>query len=450
MPFVERAELDLLDPAAADAVVSAVDAAVSSGAAFSVPPTPERLFRHAVASAIDAIEARGDLLRRFLLLGPFEREGPIPPELTGKRLTDEECNKAITLIYSHAVNRFQGQLAELLALGSFVRLVADLQRQCRIPASVLFVGDAAMPLRSARAKSKGADVHLLNCSKSQPELVAVGEVKSYAVSPGRLARQLNGHATRAAHGLQITDLKGVSRDLRPAQRPEGTLFLSAVPSTWRLPRWFEFVETDGRTLLQAGGLPEIPEDSVSEVSPNHWHVTLGWSQEALASQAYSLTYWYMEELGVDLFSDGSVSPSPEMSHEEAGANAAKEALYHAIRRCTNPRAEQRAIALYNAYGFGSLEGQKLSRSRAPCSARLLGTERRSLDPSRSGRTVQWNQARRHWVVISVASLPALTIRAPGWRELATKRAKCVGKQQGSAHDLPVGERVKGGRQVGIQ
>jgi hypothetical protein len=58
----------------------------------------------------------------------------------------------------------------------------------------------------------------------------------------------------------------------------------------------------------------------------------------------------MEQLGVDLFHTGS--PWPEMTPEQAGANAATQSLYYAIRRSRSRSAEQRAIALYNAYGFG--------------------------------------------------------------------------------------------------
>jgi ribosomal protein S18 acetylase RimI-like enzyme len=41
-----------------------------------------------------------------------------------------------------------------------------------------------------------------------------------------------------------------------------------------------------------------------------------------------------------------------MSPAEAGANAAKMMLYYAILRCRTARESQRAIALYNSYGFG--------------------------------------------------------------------------------------------------
>jgi len=41
-----------------------------------------------------------------------------------------------------------------------------------------------------------------------------------------------------------------------------------------------------------------------------------------------------------------------MNPAEAGRNAAKMMLYYAILRCRTIREEQRAIALYNSYGYG--------------------------------------------------------------------------------------------------
>ena len=116
------------------------------------------------------------------------------------------------------------------------------------------------------------------------------------------------------------------------------------------------MDQDGQRFLRLDPLPRIPDSEVIAVNPDHWHVTLGWSQEALASEAYSLTYWYMEQLGGELFSDSADSPWPEMSAQEAGINAVKQSLYYAIRRCVEARSKQRAIALYNVYGFGYAVG----------------------------------------------------------------------------------------------
>lgn len=51
-----------------------------------------------------------------------------------------------------------------------------------------------------------------------------------------------------------------------------------------------------------------------------------------------------------------------MSLAEAGRNAAKMMLYHAILRCRTAREKQRAIALYNAYGYGYSIGMNFKNS----------------------------------------------------------------------------------------
>ena len=45
-----------------------------------------------------------------------------------------------------------------------------------------------------------------------------------------------------------------------------------------------------------------------------------------------------------------------MTPAEASQNAAKMMLYYAILGCRTPRENQRAIALYNSYGFGYMLG----------------------------------------------------------------------------------------------
>jgi hypothetical protein len=102
-------------------------------------------------------------------------------------------------------------------------------------------------------------------------------------------------------------------------------------------------------------------------------VELRWSREALASVAYEMTFWLMARIGEVIYQDGVPPGWSEMTPAEAGYNAAKEKLYFAIRPYTvkaekskQPGAPkltrkevlemQRAIALYNSYGFGYVLG----------------------------------------------------------------------------------------------
>jgi hypothetical protein len=59
----------------------------------------------------------------------------------------------------------------------------------------------------------------------------------------------------------------------------------------------------------------------------------------------------MGKIGEAAFINGVPKGWEEMTPAEAGRNAAKMMLYYSIRRCQR-RERQRAIALYNSYGFG--------------------------------------------------------------------------------------------------
>ena len=85
---------------------------------------------------------------------------------------------------------------------------------------------------------------------------------------------------------------------------------------------------------------------------DEWRINLRWSKEALAEAAYEMTFWYMEKIGELIYSDSKPNGWEEMSPGEAGRNAAKMMLYYALLRCRTTREAQRAIALYNTYGFG--------------------------------------------------------------------------------------------------
>lgn len=82
------------------------NAALKADAVFPGGGDALAVFRHTLAASIRDIEGdeRGRLFQRFLRDGPYEREGPIPLELRGKRLTPEECATAITFVYSFMVS----------------------------------------------------------------------------------------------------------------------------------------------------------------------------------------------------------------------------------------------------------------------------------------------------------------------------------------------------------
>jgi len=361
-PFISsRATLDLVTPELATDITAAVAALCDVRHTALTPAHVDAFFRHAIHGAIESVERRGDIIRRFLQFGPYEGDGDIPPELAAERCTDSECDRVITLLYSHSVNAFKGQLAEILAMRPLVELMRTLIEAGQLDRDTsLYVGDAAMPI-SARGVAKGADFHLLRRDDASTRLQGVVEVKSFVSAPTKLDRQLASHTARARRGLRLRDAGGGCTDTVPAPSREDPLHVSVSLAAWRLPRGYHFSERDGRSFLHPDPLPPVSSEVITRLGDRRWHIELGWSQEALCAEAYQLTYWYMEQLGVDLFAEHA-SPWPEMTPQQAGANAATQSLYYAIRRCTTRTAEQRALALYNAYGFGYALGSSYKDS----------------------------------------------------------------------------------------
>jgi len=100
--LADKVGFDLLGEDFGADVERTVNTALKAGAGFPGGGDALAIFRNTLAASIRDIEndERGRLFQRFLRDGPYEREGPIPRELKGKRLTPEECATAITFVYS--------------------------------------------------------------------------------------------------------------------------------------------------------------------------------------------------------------------------------------------------------------------------------------------------------------------------------------------------------------
>ena len=353
----------------ANDLFESITIALKSKAIFSEGSEPTMIFRDAIAKAITNIEERAILLRRFLRYGPYEYDGDTPLELEGCRLTDAETSKAITFIYSHVVNCFQGQLAELLAAGPCVQLVDELRTAGRLhPTSRLYIGDSVLCSRgSTRHYRKAADMHIISMgSGPHQESVVQGvvEVKSYSCSANRLRSQLARHIGRIQKNALVSIAEnGVRFEVRTICA-EKVFTIGVTPARWKIPRTFSIIKKDGKTLVDVDAPAPPKEDAcVTEIEPGKWHIVLRWSQEALASVAYEMTFWYMEKLGEEVFAEHIPSTWNEMTPAEAGRNAAKMMLYYAIHRCLSHRVEQRAVALYNTYGFGYALGMNFRNAQ---------------------------------------------------------------------------------------
>lgn len=358
---------EILGPKLSADVRASIREAREAGTVFPTRGGTLAVFRATLASCIRDIEDhdRGRLLQRFLLQGPYEDVGDIPAPIAPHRLSDGETAAAIAFVYSFMVNSFKGALAELLACRPCLRLLRTLQAEERLPASArFFAGDAVeVPTLESSRFAKGADLHLLNIG---PEGWAVGwvdllgavEVKSYPASQRRVREQIERHVQRGSRGLRILGTQTDGRRVRlGGQRQREPVAIVVVPGTWRLSRAIAFDDAGGREVLRiAEAEPPGSDDRVVRLSRSEWRITLRWSEEALASAAYEMTFWYMAKVGEVLYRDGVPHEWPEMSPAEAGQNAVKMMLYYAILRARSQPEEQRAIALYNTYGFGHALG----------------------------------------------------------------------------------------------
>ena len=351
--------------------------ALEAGAVMPSAGQPVDHLRHAIAEAIGDItsHARWDLFQRFLEHGPMDVE---ETDSNSERLTQAETANVVSFIWGHTVNSFQGAIAELLAVEPCARILKKLQREGRLDQETrLYVGDAVMASRLRGFRfAKGADVHLLAVSdecagRPTVAVLGVGEVKSYFCREEVLQRQLTKHIARARRGLRISG-KDYSLDeikVGRGSRRE-VIRIAVLPSKWTLPRGFGWrQEGETRALEVVRGSPPEPADNIIPVSDTEWRVELRWSREALAAAAYEMTFWFMAQIGEVIYRGGVPPEWSEMTPAEAGYNAAKEKLYYAIRpyavkaeESKQPGAPkltrkevlemQRAIALYNSYGFG--------------------------------------------------------------------------------------------------
>ncbi|MBA7706894.1 hypothetical protein ES703_115753 [subsurface metagenome] len=116
--------------------------------------TVQDVFKRSLDAAIRDIEEhpRGKLFRRLIEYGP--RNPNEPEALTSDdetTLSDHECGSCVEFIYSHMVNRFKGELAELLALEPCVTLVQRLQQKQHLPSGVhLYWGEMVQERRRTR------------------------------------------------------------------------------------------------------------------------------------------------------------------------------------------------------------------------------------------------------------------------------------------------------------
>lgn len=339
------------------------------------------IFNQSLDAAIRDIEdhPRGKLFRRLIEFGPHNpSESEILIDNKETTLSDSECGSCLEFIFSFMINRFKGELAELLALDPCIKLVQQLQQNGSLPSgNQFFWGDAIQERRKLRKDNdvemgwgnftKGADALLVKQekspeSKSQNRLKILGvfEVKSMMVSKRKVITQINRHVTRLYGGVKLAEKEWSSYNLNippcgTTEKDESDLLrVMIMPSIWKLSRnWFS-VETEwGRSMEFPKPSDPPVQSEMIELEPNLWKIKLAWSQEALNQAAYEMTFWYMSQVGKRVYHTKKMPKDWEnKTPEQAGYNAIKMMLYYILMSCSTKRHKRLATRLYNVYSFG--------------------------------------------------------------------------------------------------
>jgi hypothetical protein len=353
------------------------------------------VFNYSLSVAIRDIKKHplGRLFQRLIEYGPHKDDEPETPISDGKTvLSDPECATCVEFIYSHMINRFKGELAELLAIKPVMNLIEKLQKTDRLPIHIdIYFGEVIQEQRKSAESgadgsgkwsgfTKGADGLAIKklpggTHKKHTTFVICGviEVKSMWRSQKTLEGQLNHHVQRLAGGIKLNGKILNSDSLRMGLRKGGTesipVFIMVTPSAWKLERKWSWEQKDDKRVMHFPDPPEPKEgDLIEEVGPDKWRIKLSWSQEALNQVAYEMTYWYMSQVGTAIYSQKPLPKGWEgMTPEEAGFNAIKMMLYYLplrVKYFRRPdmsrnqlrkyrrRIDRKATRLYNVYSFG--------------------------------------------------------------------------------------------------
>lgn len=349
--------------------------------------TAWEVFKRSLYAAIRDIEThpRGKLFRRLVEYGHHHPGDPETLTSDGQAiLSDPELGECVEFIYSHMVNRFKGELAELLALESCASLVERLRHERKLPTGTLLYWGENIQERRYRTQvrasergywggfTKGADGLLVepirshrNASERILVVHGVIEVKS-TVSPWRkVMEQIDRHIGRLRGGLYLGEREWSPQDVHIASH--GLVRVIVQPSTWKLSREWRSQKYEGQELRRAIFKPTLNTEVVifpepvppsqvvqtEEIESDLWKIELLWSQEALAHAAFEMTFWYMGQVGQQVYLN---KPKPQgseyMTPEEVGLNRIKEVLRNTPLRPLTERQYKRAMWLYNIYCFG--------------------------------------------------------------------------------------------------
>lgn len=341
-----------------------------------------QIFKRSLDAAIRDIDkhSRGKLFRRLIEYGPHNPDEPQSLTSDGETiLSDPECSSCVEFIHSHMVNRFKGEIAELLALEPCVKLAQRLYQDGHLPSGVnLYFGYTVKQRNRIRMANNqgnekwgsftnGADgllVEKMSVQQSKRfdaiKIHGIIEVKSMALPNKRVIDQINRHIQRLRGGIRLEEKEW---PVNKIQFPSSVLSkrncskmirVIVVPSTEKLSREWHSVKKDrGREIVFSEPSEPSVETRTEHLEHNLWKITLAWSQEALEQAAYEMTFWYMSKVGLRVYAKKRPPKGWEyMTTEESGRNSIKMMLYFINLRYLSKRESKIATKLYNVYCFG--------------------------------------------------------------------------------------------------
>ena len=333
----------------------------------------EAVFFKSLEAAIRDIEThpRGKLFRRLIEFGP-----PMDMETVLKSdgetlLSDPEWGECVEFVFSHMINRFKGELAELLAMEPCLELFEKLKKSDRLPADThIYWGDAIKEYRCGigmntlewRGLAKGADGLLVEyCGgpvsglSEKVRIHGVVEIKSMLRSKNKIEWQIDRHIQRLKGGVKLLENEIPAEKVEIAKT--GLIKIMIIPSQWKVNREFHWQDDVDGVRRMVFPKPEFPknENEIEELDSGFFKITLAWSKEAIEQAAYEMTYGYMAQVGEHVYAGKKLPRTWEgMTQAEAGYNAVKQMLYYMPLRgkSSTKRKTGLAVRLSNVYSFG--------------------------------------------------------------------------------------------------
>ncbi|HET7434018.1 MAG TPA: hypothetical protein VFN10_04810 [Thermoanaerobaculia bacterium] len=280
------------------------------------------------------------------------------------KLRDREVIRLFEFIYSSMVNKFKGELGEVLArpaLRAFQRTLP--------PDTTLILGPdiASRQLRRRYGWYPAADALYCHERDGGIEILAIGEVKSKATPFPEIRQQVETNLIRLRRGVRIRNEEIAPEKIFVRTVSGGTIPIASI------------TVASARDVVTLMVLPY--RAAVDDLAVRHpeddrvWIAELPWKQDVITEAAYRLMSWYFSRIGPKVFyhrADPPPSPDgrrpaahPDLSLEENGRHAFMEAIYHTTGRAGfDPREIperghrtpwQTLLWLYNSLGFGYSE-----------------------------------------------------------------------------------------------